>query len=231
MLTDKVGMAFPLSRPPSLVIFDCDGVLVDTESIANRVLARLLTEAGFSVTYEECRRLFVGKTMAAVKAHVEAATGRSMMENWGEYERSETLKAFAAGVDAVPGVRAALETLQRLGVPYCVASSGKFEKMRFTLGSSGLLLLVEDVLFSAEQVAHGKPAPDLFLFAAKSMGHVPASCVVIEDSVPGVQAAVAAGMPVLGYAGDPHTDAARLKSEGAHVFHDMNALMGLLRLA
>ncbi len=231
MLVDKISMAFPLSCSPSLVIFDCDGVLVDTETIANRLLVKVLAEQGVVISYEECRRLFLGKTLVAVMAYAETATGRSIDSQWLDYIRDATLKAFAAGVDAVPGVRAALETLQRLDVPYCVASSGRFEKMRFTLGSSKLLPLVEDVLFSAEQVAHGKPAPDLFLFAAKAMGFAPDACVVIEDSVPGVQAAVAAGMPVLGYAGDPHTDAAGLKAEGAHVFHDMSALMGLLRLA
>lgn len=228
MLTDKVGMAFPLSKPPSLVIFDCDGVLVDTEQLANRLLARVLTEEGFPITYEESRRLFVGKTMEAVSSHVISATGRPMRADWVDYIRSKTLEAFADGIDAVPGVREVLETLQAKGVPYCVASSSKFEKMRFTLGSSGLLPFVEDLLFSAEEVAHGKPAPDLFLHAAARMGHAPSACVVIEDSVPGVEAAVAAGMPVLGYAGDPHTDAEGLKAKGAHVFHDMSALMGLL---
>jgi len=228
MLTDKVGMAFPLSQPPSLVIFDCDGVLVDTEQLANRLLARVLTEEGFPVTYEESRRLFVGKTMEAVSSHVVSATGRPMRADWVDYIRSKTLEAFAGGIDAVPGVREVLETLQAKGVPYCVASSGKFEKMRFTLGSSGLLPFVEDLLFSAEEVAHGKPAPDLFLHTAARMGHAPSACVVIEDSVPGVEAAVAAGMPVLGYAGDPHTDAEGLKAKGAHVFNDMSALIGLL---
>ncbi|MBI1261147.1 MAG: HAD-IA family hydrolase [Rhizobiales bacterium] len=223
-------MAFPLSQPPSLVIFDCDGVLVDTEQLSNRLLARVLAEDGFDVGYEEVRRLFVGKTMEAVVTHVEAAIGRPLGDHWPVYIRAETLKAFAGGIDAVPGVREVLETLQARGVPYCVASSGKFEKMRFTLGSSQLLPLVEPVLFSAEQVAHGKPAPDLFLHAARAMGHPPAQCVVIEDSLPGVQAAVAAGMPVLGYAGDPHTDAEGLKKEGAHVFDNMSALTGLLGL-
>src|SRR5690606_33142869 len=106
---------------------------------------------------------------------------------------------------------------------------GKFEKMRFTLGQTGLLPFVEDVLFSAEEVRAGKPAPDLFLHAAARMGHVPHACLVVEDSVPGVQAAIAAGMPVIGYAGDPMTDAAALESEGAHVISDMSALIGLLK--
>lgn len=228
MTQDKRAMAFPFSSPPSLVIFDCDGVLVDSEPVANRLLARVLAEDGYDISYEECRRLFVGKTMNAVMAHVEDAIGRSLGAQWPDYIRDETLKAFAAGVEAVSGVREVLLGLASRNIPFCVASSGKFEKMRFTLGSSGLLPLVEAVLFSAEQVAHGKPSPDLFLFAARSMGAAPEACVVIEDSVPGVQAAIAADMPVLGFAGDPHTDADALKSEGAHVFHDMSALPGLI---
>ncbi|MGV8998512.1 MAG: HAD family hydrolase [Parvibaculaceae bacterium] len=223
-------MTFPLSHPPSLVIFDCDGVLVDSEHLANQLLVCILAEDGFDISYEDCRRLFVGKTLEAVMAHAEAAIGRPLRADWTDHVRVETLKAFAEGVEAVPHVREALVALRARNISYCVASSGKFEKMRFTLGSSGLLPLVEDVLFSAEQVGRGKPAPDLFLFAAKSMGFAPEVCVVIEDSTPGVEAAVAATMPVLGFAGDPHTDAQALNEKGAHVFYDMNALMGLLGL-
>ena len=219
-------MAFSIS--PSLVIFDCDGVLVDTETVANRLLARVLSEEGFSVSYEECRRLFVGRTMDAVRAHVEGALGRALRDDWTAYIRDRTLEAFAEGIEPVPGASDVIHALRLRGMQYCVASSGKFEKMRFTLGATGLLPLVEDVLFSAEEVAHGKPAPDLFLHAAARMGHEPLRCVVVEDSLPGVQAAVAAGMPVIGYAGDPHTDAAALKREGAHVVTDMSALRDLL---
>lgn len=230
MLADKISMAFPLSTPPSLVIFDCDGVLVDTETLANQLLVKVLAEDGFIISYEDCRRLFVGKTLEAVMAHVEASIGRRLDPQWPDYVRDETLKAFSTGINAVPHVREVLIALEGQRIPFCVASSGKFEKMRFTLGNSGLLHFVEKTLYSAEQVGRGKPWPDLFLFAAKSMGHAPAGCVVIEDSVPGVEAAVAAGMPVLGYAGDPHTEAGVLKEKGAHVFHDMRALMGLLAL-
>ena len=219
-------MAFSFS--PSLVIFDCDGVLVDTEPVANRALARFLGECGFEISYEECRRLFVGRTMQAVQEHVEKALGRPLGEDWPERIRDETLKAFAEGIAPVPGVEAVLSEFSASGLPYCVASSGKFEKMRFTLGATGLLPLVEDVLFSAEEVAHGKPAPDLFLHAASRMGHAPERCLVIEDSVPGVQAGVAAGMTVIGYAGDPMTDAAALKREGAHLISDMSALLSIL---
>lgn len=214
---------------PSLVIFDCDGVLVDTEPVANRLLVRLLGDVGYEVTYEECRRLFVGRSLEAVVAHVEAALGRSLGAHWPDMIREESLKAFAQGeVQAVPGVEGLVRSLRIAQLPYCVASSGRLEKMRFTLGASGLLPLMADALFSAQMVGRGKPAPDLFLHAAREMGHEPASCLVIEDSVPGVQAAVAAGMPVIGYAGDPHTDAAGLESEGAHVVSDMSALARLI---
>ena len=214
---------------PSLVIFDCDGVLVDTEPVANRLLVRLLGDVGYEVTYEECRRLFVGRSLEAVVAHVEAALGRSLGAHWPDMIREESLKAFAQGeVQAVPGVEGLVRSLRTARLPYCVASSGRLEKMRFTLGASGLLPLMADALFSAQMVGRGKPAPDLFLHAAREMGHEPASCLVIEDSVPGVQAAVAAGMPVIGYAGDPHTDAAGLEREGAHVVSDMSALARLI---
>ena len=227
MADHKPAMASFFS--PSLVIFDCDGVLVDTEPVSNRLLVRLLAAEGYEISYEECRRLFVGRTMEAVIAHVEAALGRSLGAHWPDHIRDETLKAFAKGdVKAVPGVEKVVRDLRTGGIPYCVASSGKLEKMRFTLGAAGLLPLVEDVLYSAQMVGRGKPAPDLFLHAAKEMGHEPSACLVIEDSVPGVQAAVAAGMPVIGYAGDPHTDAAGLKSEGAHVISDMSALAELI---
>lgn len=222
-------MAFSFS--PSLVIFDCDGVLVDTEPVANRLLARVLSEEGFQISYEECRRLFVGRTMDAVRAHVEAALGRALRADWTTSIRDRTLEAFAAGIEPVAGAGDVIHALRARALPYCVASSGKFEKMRFTLGMTGLLPLVEDVLFSAEEVRAGKPAPDLFLHAASRMGHEPSRCLVIEDSVPGVQAAVAAGMAVVGYAGDPHTDAAALKSEGAHVISGMDELRALLALA
>ena len=219
-------MAFSFS--PSLVIFDCDGVLVDTEPVANRALARFLGECGYEISYEECRRLFVGRTMQAVQEHVEDALGRPLGSDWPARIRDETLKAFAQGIEPVAGAREVLEALAAREKPCCVASSGRFEKMRFTLGATGLLPLVEDVLFSAEEVAHGKPAPDLFLHAAARMGHAPESCLVIEDSLPGVQAGVAAGMSVIGYAGDPMTDAAALKREGAHVISDMSALLNLI---
>ncbi len=214
----------------SLVIFDCDGVLVDTEHVANQLLSRLVTEAGAPLTYEECRNRFVGKSMKTVQAEVEVLAGRSLPEDWHMMVRAESIKVLAHGTEAVPHVEAQIRWLKGQNFPYCVASSGQIAKMHATLGCSGLLSLVEDVLFSADMVARGKPAPDLFLHAASAMGHEPDQCIVIEDSPPGVEAGIAAGMRVLGYAGDPLTDRAALKQAGAIVFDDMRELPALLGL-
>ncbi|AWZ01510.1 6-phosphogluconate phosphatase [Rhodobiaceae bacterium] len=212
------------------MIFDCDGVLVDTEHVANQLLSRLVTEAGAPLSYEQCRKRFLGKSMKTVQAEVEELAGRSLPEDWHQMVRDESIKLFAAGIEAVPHVKGQIERLRDDGMPYCVASSGQMEKMHATLGSSGLLHLVEDVLFNADMVARGKPAPDLFLHAADEMGHAPETCVVIEDSRPGIEAGVAAGMQVLGYAGDPLTDAVALEAAGATVFEDMRQLPKILDL-
>ncbi len=216
---------------PSLVIFDCDGVLVDTEHVANQLLSRLVTEAGAPLTYEECRKRFLGKSMKTVQAEVEELAGRSLPRDWHQMVRDESIKLFAEGIEAVPFVEQQIHWLREQDHPYCVASSGQIAKMHATLGCSGLLPLVEDVLFSADMVANGKPAPDLFLHAAREMGHAPEACVVIEDSRPGVEAGVAAGMSVLGYAGDPLSDRRALADAGATVFEDMRQLSKLLDLS
>lgn len=214
----------------SLVIFDCDGVLVETEQLANQLLTRLLNEEGLDIDYATCRREFVGTTLEFVQQRAEALLGRALGSDWPNHVRDETEKVFRAGVDAVPFVREQVELLNEQGMAFCVASSGRISKMQLTLGKSGLLPLLKDVLFSAEMVGKGKPAPDLFLFAAEEMGVIPHQCVVIEDSVPGVQASVAAGMKVFGYTGDPHTDSDALKKAGATLFDDMRSLPALLEL-
>jgi beta-phosphoglucomutase-like phosphatase (HAD superfamily) len=133
-------------------------------------------------------------------------------------------------VAAIPGIRDVVDLHAAAGRPYCVASSGRVEKMRATLGGSGLLPLFADVLFSATMVGRGKPAPDLFLHAAEVMGHPPAACVVVEDSLPGIQAAAAAGMRICAYTAAAYVDAAAFKALGAEVFDDMGRLPGLLGL-
>lgn len=212
---------------PGLVIFDCDGVLVDTERTANETLCGWLTEAGYPVSYEDCRRRFSGRSMASVQAEIEEAghrLGFSLPQRW--YASLDAI--FGDRVEPVAHVETVVEALRDDGVPWCVASSAKLEKMRLTLGSTGLIRHFGDVLFSATMVARGKPFPDLFLHAAREMGHAPERCVVIEDSVPGAQAGVAAGMRVFAYHGDPHSDRDGLAAAGGVLFDDMRDLPRLL---
>jgi HAD superfamily hydrolase (TIGR01509 family) len=213
-----------------LVIFDCDGVLVDTEEPANRLLVEMLAADGYEVDYAECRHRFLGKSLQSIQAMVEQALDRSIGEDWQQRVHERTLERFAQGIRAVPGVEALLKRLDALGLPYCVASSGRADKMRFTLGHCGLLPYLEDVLFSADEVQRGKPAPDLFVHAAARMRASPERCVLIEDSPYGVQGGVAAGMRVIGYAGDPLTDDVVLRAAGAEVARSMDEVAALLGL-
>jgi HAD superfamily hydrolase (TIGR01509 family) len=208
---------------PELVIFDCDGVLVDSELIANTEFARMLEELGLTFSLEQMFERFVGRSMAACMQQVQALLGRAPPPDFEARLRARTERALRRDLRAVRGVRDAIAALR---VPYCVASSGDHAKMRLTLGITGLLPLFEGRLFSSTEVAQGKPAPDLFLHAARCMGARPSRTAVVEDSAVGVQAGVAAGMRVLGYAapGDPW----RLALAGASVFSDMSQLPALL---
>jgi HAD superfamily hydrolase (TIGR01509 family) len=209
-----------------LVIFDCDGVLVDSELIANRVFAALLNELGASVTLDDMFERFVGHSMADCLLIVEELLGRKPPSDLVETLRARTVPELAAELKPVRGIEAVLDSLAAAEVPFCVASSGDHDKMRTTLGITGLLPRFEGRLFSATQVARGKPAPDVFLFAASSMGALPERSAVVEDTPTGTQAGRAAGMTVFGYAG--HTPRARLAAAGAVAFDDMAALPSLL---
>jgi HAD superfamily hydrolase (TIGR01509 family) len=206
-----------------LVIFDCDGVLVDSERLAVQVESRLITELGWELSPEEVLDRFVGRSDAHMLGEIEAALGRAVPE-WPERYRKALFASFEAELAAVPGVADAID---RLTVPTCVASSGTHEKMSLTLGLTGLLDRFEGRIFSTTEVANGKPAPDLFLHAARQMGAEPQGCVVVEDSRSGVEAARAAGMRVLGYAGGL-TPAEWLEGPGTTVFTDMAELPGLV---
>jgi HAD superfamily hydrolase (TIGR01509 family) len=206
-----------------LVILDCDGVLVDSEPTANRVFAAALNELGLAIGYEEVCREFVGLTMERCVEILEARLGRPVPDGFvAELER-RTFDAFREELEPVRGVEQALDAID---VPVCVASSGEPHKMRFTLGLTGLLPRFDGRLFSALEVGRGKPFPDLFLHAARSMGVPAERTAVVEDSVPGVQAARAAGMRVFGYA--ERTEGARLAEAGAVVFDEMRRLPGLI---
>ncbi|MFJ9774712.1 HAD family hydrolase [Kitasatospora sp. NPDC101157] len=216
-----------MSEPIDLVIFDCDGVLVDSEVIAVRVLVQLGEEFGWPLTEAEAIERFVGRSEAANHAMVAERLGEEAATLFDKRFRELHAEAVDAGLTPVPGLPEALDALEALGLPTCVASSGTHEKMRHTLGRTGLYGRFEGRIFSATEVGRGKPAPDLFLHAARSMGVDPARCLVVEDSGPGVQAARAAGMRALGYAGGV-TAAERLAGPGTVVFDDMHGLPGLI---
>ena len=207
----------------SLIIFDCDGVLVDSEPITNRIFCTMLNEIGLKINFEETMSTFMGRTMDGCIRIIEERLGKPVPKDFIEEYHRRIIPAFEGELKAVEGVEEALDSLDCLT---CVASSGAHEKMRATLGVTGLLPRFEGRLFSGTEVSRGKPFPDLFLYAAEQMGAKPSKCVVIEDSVPGAQAGIAAGMTVFGYAG--FTPADKLLSTGAIVFDDMHELPELL---
>jgi HAD superfamily hydrolase (TIGR01509 family) len=209
--------------PIELVIFDCDGVLVDSERLANRVLAELLTEAGLPTTTEESIATYMGLSMASCFAMAEEKLGSPLPADILDRYHADVFEAFDRELEAIPGVA---EVVRRLRWPSCVASSGEHERMRRTLGRTGMHDHFEGRIFSASDVERGKPHPDLFLHAADRMGVAPERCVVVEDSPYGVRAAVAAGMTVLGYAA--MTPVEVLAAEGAETFTDMAGLPALL---
>jgi HAD superfamily hydrolase (TIGR01509 family) len=206
-----------------LVIFDCDGVLVDSERLAVRVEAEVFARLGWPLTEAEIVERFVGRSDEYMVGEIEAYLGRPLPDAWEQEFQPLYREAFAE-LTPVDGV---VEALDRLTTLTCVASSGTHDKMRYTLGLTGLYERFDERIFSVTEVAHGKPAPDLFLYAAERMGVEPAACVVIEDSRYGVEAARAAGMRAFGYAGGL-TPAGWLEGPGTVVFDDMRKLPALL---
>jgi HAD superfamily hydrolase (TIGR01509 family) len=222
-----------MAARPELIVFDCDGVLVDSEIICNRVMAEAITALGWPVSTADCLARFKGYHFDTVIAEIENRIGRPVPADWLASVRVATDAAFVRELEPVPGVVAVLDAVAAAGVATCVASQGPPEKMVVSLGVTGLRPRFEGRIFSAYQVERGKPHPDLFLFAAETMGVAPGSCVVIEDSPLGVTAAIAAGMSVLGFAppqGDGADEGADLAAAGAALFRDMAELPGLLGL-
>jgi HAD superfamily hydrolase (TIGR01509 family) len=180
------------------VIFDCDGVLVETEHVSARVNQRILADLGWHLELSEFAHRFVGRSEEHFRAEVEQHLGHRLEFDWSERYGHLHREAYERELTTVPGIEAVLRTLT---LPYCVASNAPHAHVRFVLEMTGLLSYFQDNIFSAEDVGIGKPAPDLFLHAARSLGHPPEHCIVIEDSVVGVDAALAAHMPVVGYTG------------------------------
>lgn len=211
-----------------LVIFDCDGVLVDTEPASNRVLADLLTEIGLPTSYAQALSAYKGRSWASCLELIEAELGRPAPDDFERRYRERLFAAFDRELEAVPGVS---DALAEIAIPTCIASSGELEKMQTTLGATDLLSHFEGRIFSATQVSRGKPAPDLFLFAAEHMRADPTRCAVVEDSPLGIEGALAAGMTPLGFAGTETADGPALARAGAQVFHQMTELPALLARA
>jgi HAD superfamily hydrolase (TIGR01509 family) len=212
-----------------LVIFDCDGVLVDSEVISNEVLARALTKEGLPTTLAEARRDYQGLLLADIRARAEAKLGRELPEDWLDRYEHERAEAFHRELEPVPGAAEAVLRVSASGLSVCVASQGKLEKTSLSLSLTGLRDLFQpDALFSAYSVARGKPHPDLFLHAAEAMNAEPSLSVVVEDSPSGVTAAVSAGMRVLGYAAD--SDELALRQAGAETFSALSELPAMLGL-
>ena len=206
-----------------LVIFDCDGVLVDSERLAVRTEAEILSSLGWPLTEADIVERFVGRSAGYMLQEIERHLGRSL--DWDAEFEPRYREAYERELVEVPGIS---EALDRITTPVCVASSGSHEKMRFTLGKTGLFDRFDGRIFSVDQVAHGKPAPDVFLFAAENMGAAPDRCAVVEDSASGVVAGLAAGMAVFAFAGSV-TSAELLSIDGAVVFDNMRDLPARLQ--
>lgn len=229
-----------------LVIFDCDGVLVDSEIISAQVSSDCLKEIGIELSAETILETYRGKSVAdCIRMITEELSQLDEWKSLTDAEKAErgtqfwrhvqlqTLVVCERELEPVAGVMAVLDTLQEKQIPFCVASNGKHEKMRMTLAKTGIMPYVQGRVFSFEDVTRGKPAPDLFLHAAKTLNVEPTQAIVVEDSLTGIQAAVAAGMRPLGYC-PPNADGsdncllAEMRALGAEVFFSMDELMPLI---
>jgi HAD superfamily hydrolase (TIGR01509 family) len=214
-----------------LVIFDCDGVLIDSEVLCDRVVTAELHRAGWALSASDCHTLFIGLTFPDIQEAAQAHLGRPLGAGWVDVVIRRVTEVMAAEAEPIPGARAALEATSALGLPFRIASNSSRTEMAAKFSRAGLTDLVEGRIHSAydliAQGKRGKPDPDLFLAAASAEGVAPDACVVIEDSLAGVRAAVAAGMTCLGFC--PDSDGAHLHQAGALPFTSMFALPDLLR--
>lgn len=210
-----------------MVIFDCNGVLVDSEPLATAIVSEEFMRAGFALTPDVVARYFTGRRPSDMFTEVETAAGRKLPDGFAASVAAATLQRFRAELRAMPHVAQALSWIRG---PKCVASSSSYDRIRVSLESTDLIRYFEPYLFSASEVKAGKPAPDLFLHAATRMMIRPADCIVVEDSIVGVAAAVAAGMTAIGFVGGSHAQIRignHLRAAGARaVITDMRSLKG-----
>ncbi len=213
---------------PAAVLFDCDGVLVDSERLTNAMIRDDLAAAGLEMTLDEVMNAFVGGTMAGV-ADEARGMGADLPEDWVAQFYKRLYARLAEGTPLIAGIEAVLDRLDAAGIVYGVGSNGSTEKMQTTLGQHpGIWTRVKDHLYSGQELGCAKPDPGLYLHVARALGAAPKACVVVEDSVNGCRAGVAAGIRTLGYAA--HGEDATLAATGAEVFSDMARLPALLGL-
>jgi HAD superfamily hydrolase (TIGR01509 family) len=215
----------------ALVIFDCDGVLIDSEALCDRVMSAELHRAGWALSPDECHRMFIGLTFPDIQQAAETHLGRPLGSDWTDTIVQRVTAVMAVEAGPIPGARQALEATTALGLPFRIASNSSRQEMAAKFGRAGLADLVEGRIHSAYDLVargkRGKPDPDLFLEAAAAENIPPAACIVIEDSVAGVRAAVAAGMTCLGFS--PDGDGAHLRDAGALPLTSLAALPDVLR--
>ena len=212
-----------------LVIFDCDGVIVDSEAIANRVAAEMISDLGWKMTGEQAQDNFLGMTLNAMVPIISARIGRPVPRDWLDNLVNTIADAMATQAIAIPGAIEALDGVAALGLPWRIASNSSHQEMQVKFARIGISARGAGRVHSFTDVSHGKPAPDLFLSAAAAEGVDPKNCVVIEDSTTGARAAAAAGMDCLGYLA--HGDGTALRATGAVPFRSMFELPSLIRLA
>ena len=210
-----------------LVIFDCDGVLIDSEGPSNRLVAAEITALGWPLTTEECTGLFIGRRLSDIPPVVEPHIGRPVPPGWIDHLRAKLIAMMQAEVEAIPGAHDALRLVATMGLPYRIASNSSHAEMAVKFARTGMDELTRGLLHSARDVPRGKPAPDVFLAAAAAENIPPEACLVIEDSVPGATAAAAAGMACIGLA--PHGDDPALRATGATLIRSYEELPAILR--
>ena len=215
--------------PLRLVIFDCDGVLIDSEGLSNGLVAEAVTELGWPMTAEEAYTLFVGHRLSDIPAVVEPKLGRPVPPGWVDQLRNRLVARLGERVEPIPGAREVLAAVTALGLPFRVASNSSHEEMGAKFGRTGMAPLTAGRTHSARDVLLGKPAPDVFLHAAAAEGVPPGACLVVEDSVPGAQAARAAGMACVGLS--PHGDNLALRATGAVLIGSLAELPPILQRA
>lgn len=204
------------------IIFDCDGVLVDTEKIGNGILLAMAQEHGFEMELEDAYRYFNGRNLKDCFRHIEEAIDQKLPENFETQYREKSFEAFKTQVKPMEGIVDFIRNIEKLKIPYCVASSGPVEKIRLNLEVAGLLDKFEDRIFSSYQIGSWKPEPGIFLHAATVMGFEVKDCIVVEDSKAGVKAGISGGFKVYGFANGFNND--DLEEEGAELFSSYEEL-------